>query len=464
MTMEYPGRLLFAAACLLQLADRPAAQSQTANATLFEGARLIVGDGAAPIENSAFIVENSRFTRVGRKGQIQAPPGAVRVDLTGKTVMPAIVDTHNHLGPGRDDYVRQLNLLAYVGVSAATSMGTDTEAVFPVRAEQPYNGARLLAAGRGLVGPLALKPETFAAGADGRLDEDLNNGVSWVSTEVQARVAVRQLAVQRVDFVKLWVDSRLGTEVPMSPPVYRAVIDEAHRHNLRVFVHSWSLQDAKDLVRAGVDAFAHPVRDREVDDELIQLLKDRPNVFMMTNVHSTYLFTLTEDPAWLKDPLLLDIASPAQLQALKDLLRAKTRRIHEGWPNRMPFGKQVFDTIVRNTKTLYAAGVPYAFGTDTEWRPIKGFDEHLELEILVKEVGLTPAQAITLATQSSAKVLGLDDLGTVASGKSAAFIVLDANPLEDITNTRRISKVYLRGHEIDRAAFRAAPQRGWEVH
>src|SRR2546426_11899450 len=72
--------------------------TQRSGATLFEGARLITGDGSAPIENSAFIVENTRFTRVGRRGELQAPAGAARVDLTGKTVMPAMVDLHGHIG------------------------------------------------------------------------------------------------------------------------------------------------------------------------------------------------------------------------------------------------------------------------------------------------------------------------------------------------------------------------------
>jgi len=72
--------------------------SQGNPAIVFEGARLIMGDGGAPIESSAFIVQNNRFTTVGRKGEVQAPPGAVRVDLTGKTVIPALIDVHSHFG------------------------------------------------------------------------------------------------------------------------------------------------------------------------------------------------------------------------------------------------------------------------------------------------------------------------------------------------------------------------------
>ena len=214
------------------------------------------------------------------------------------------------------------------------------------------------------------------------------------------------------------------------------------------------LQDAKDLVRAGVDGFAHPIRDKDVDDEMIELLKSHPNVFIQTNSQSTYTYTMTEDPAWFEDPLFVDIATPQEIQRIRDFVRSSEPRYHEGWTNKVEFGKEVYDRIVRNTKKLYEAGVPYALGTDNGGPAPRAFLAHLELKLLVEDVGLTPSQAITLATQSSAKALRLADLGTIEPGKIASFIVLDANPLDDITNTQRISGVYLRGREIDRAAFK----------
>jgi imidazolonepropionase-like amidohydrolase len=450
--------LILATAGLLRFVNLRAVQAQTAGATLFEGPRLIIGDGSAPIENAAFVVENGRFTRIGRRGGIQAPTGAVRVDLTGKTVIPALIDTHGHLGSTREDYINQLNLLAYCGIAVTTSMGRDTEAVFPVRAEYLPNGAQILTSGRGLVGQLGVKPETVAAGAAGRLTEDQNETALSVMSERTARLHVRELAAQRVDFVKIWVDDRLGTEVAMGLPVYRALIDEAHKHNLRVYVHSWYLQDAKDLLRAGVDSFAHPIRDKDVDDELIQLLKDRPNVIMQTNVHSTQFLTLTEDPEWIRDPLLLDISTPKEIQNLHAQIQDKTTRVHEGWPasmSKVDFARLTYGYITRNTAKLYKAGIPYALGTDGGGPP-KGFDYHVEMELMVKDVGLTPSQVITMSTLSAARALELDrHLGTVESGKDASFVVLDANPLDNIANTRRISAVYLRGHEVDRAGFLA---------
>jgi imidazolonepropionase-like amidohydrolase len=452
------GGLLLLSAFWARFATLPQARAQapTSGAMLFEGARLIAGDGSAPIENSAFVVETGRFTGIGKRGEILAPRGAIRIDLNGKTVIPGLIDTHGHLGITREDYINQLNLLAFCGIAVTTSMGRDSEAVFPVRAEYLPNGAQILTSGRGLVGPLGVKPETIAAGSKGRLPEDQVEIALSVMSELTARLHVRELAAQRVDFVKIWVDDRLGTELAMAPAVYRALIDEAHKHNLRVLVHSWYLQDAKDMLRAGVDCFAHPIRDKDVDDELIQLLKDRPNVYMQTNVHSTEFLTLTEDPAWFKDPLLLDIATPPEIQSLHAQIEDKTTRVHEGWPSNMSkadFARLTYGYITRNTAKLYKAGIPYALGTDSGGPP-QGFDYHVEMELLVKDVGLTPSQVITMSTLSAARALELDrHLGSIESGKDATFVVLNDNPLDDITNTRRISKVYLRGHEVDRAGF-----------
>jgi imidazolonepropionase-like amidohydrolase len=434
-------------------------QAQASGAIVFEGARLIAGDGSAPIEDSAFIVETGRFTIIGRRGEIKVPPGAVRVDLTGKTVMPAMIDSHGHLGPRRQDYIDQLNLLAYCGIAVTTSMGektTDQEMVYAVR--NPPNGAQLLTSGLGMVGPLGLVPATLAAGATGRLPEDLRTVAIRVATDEEAREHVLELVGRKVDFIKIWVDSRLGTEVPMKPAVYKAIIDEAHKHNLRVFAHMWFLQDAKDLARAGLDAFAHPIRDQDVDDEFEQLLKNRPNVFIQTNLKSTQFLTLTQDPAWLTDQLLLDISSPERIQRMRGQIQDKTSRTHEGWPtdmSKVAFANQTYGIMKRNTAKLYKAGVPFAVGTDGGGPP-QGFDYHVELELLVKDVGLTPAQAITMATQGGARALEIDrHLGTVESGKDASFLVLTANPLDDITNTRRIAQVYLRGRELDRPGFLA---------
>ena len=384
--------------------------------TVFEGARLIVGDGSEPIEDAAFIVENDRFTAVGRRGQLDVPEGATRVDLTGKTVMPAIIDTHKHLASTREETVDQLQHLAYYGVGVAMSLGHDVgDLAFQVREETLPNAARSRTAGRGITAP-----------EPGRSEE-----AYWITSEDEARTAVQELAERKVDLVKIWVDDRNGQYEKLSPALYGAIIDEAHQHNLRVTAHIFTLEDAKGLLRAGIDAFAHGIRDRDVDQEIIELFKERPNVFLVPNLPDQ---GVAMDLSWLGETI------PAE--ELQQLQEASTDR---------PSVQEAFGIQARNLARLHEAGVRIAFGTDgsTAWRvPI-------EMEDMVA-AGMSPAAVITAATRNSAELLQLADVGTVEADKSADFIVLDANPLDDITNSRRIAAVYLRGEKVDRAALRAS--------
>ncbi len=409
---------------------------------LYEGARLIPGDGSAPIENSAFLVDNSRFTKIGRKGEVRAPKGAARVDLTGKTVMPGLIDAHTHLGwtivkTGRidkDTYTKEnlvdhLQRLAYYGVAATFNMGTDPgDIAFQIRAD-PFPGAALLrTAGRGMALP--------KAGPGREIWWPVAYGIT---NEAEARLAVQELAAKKVDVVKIWVDDRNGTVPKLPPALYRAVIDEAHKQGLRAVAHIYYLEDAKDLLRSGIDGFMHGVRDRDVDDEILKLLKQHPKVFVTPNLPDKG--SSEEDFALMGETL-----PPAEVQRLRGLEAAQT-------PETKKKARDFFDLQARNLAKFNAAGVRIAFGTDSS--TTVGWDVHQEMADMVT-AGMTPAQVIVAATKTSADVMKLDQLGTIAAGKSADFVVLDANPLDNIANTRRISKVVIRGTEIDRAALKAS--------
>jgi imidazolonepropionase-like amidohydrolase len=409
-------------------------------AVYFEGARLITGDGAV-IADSAFVIENNHFSKVGKKGAVQAPAGAARVDLTGKTVIPALVDAHSHLGwtilktgeigaktYSRENLIDHLQRYAYYGIAGTQSMGIDPGDIpYQVRADPGPNAALFRIAGRGMAMP--------NAGPGAQYWRPVAYGVS---TEGEARAAVQELATKKVDLVKIWVDDRNGTVPKLTPPLYRAVIDEAHKHNLRVAAHIFYLADAKELLRSGIDIFAHGIRDRDVDDEVIAMFKQHPNVYVIPNLPDRE--TTEPDIRFASETL-----PPAMVQKMRDAVAHQT-------PEAAQKAREFFGIQARNLVRLNAAGVRIGFGTDSS--AAAGWNAHQELTDMVA-AGMTPAQVLAAATKTAAEIVKLDQLGTVAVGKSADFVVLDANPLDNINNTRRIAKVYLRGNELDREAMRA---------
>lgn len=436
-----------------------------ANVTLFEGARLITGVGGAygedveVIENSAFVVENDRFTRVGRKGEVKLPAGAVRADLTGKTVMPALVEMHGHVGYRKgttnfienyteENVIDHLQRLAYHGVGAILSLGVDPRELGYLlrdkfRGQPPPDTAMFFTAGQGLMWPNAgpgypMRPAPYG-----------------IRTEEQARIAIREMAAKRVDYIKVWVDDRQNQpSIPGGPPMQKlpvpvavAAIQEADKYGIRVMTHSYTLEDNKALVRAGLAGFAHPPwREKELDDEFIQLMKEHPHVFVLMTTWGSRNLIYGASPAWLDDPLLSETFSPEDIEMLK---RPET-------PKDAPATWKA-GVVPRSVAKLKAAGVRFGLGDDIggiSGGQFFGWSSHIEMASMV-EAGLTPGDAIIAATSNSAEFLGAPQLGMVASGKSANFIVLDANPLDNIANTRRIAKVYLRGTEVNRPALKA---------
>ena len=389
-------------------------QAPTSSVTVFDNARIIVGDARAPIENATFVVNGTRFVQVGRGSDVRVPPGATRISLAGKTVMPAIIDTHNHLSQTREGLMDDLRRRAYFGVGAAMSLGQDTtDASFEVRALTMPGQARFFTAGRGITGP----------------EPGRTTAPFWVSTPAEARKAVQDNAARKVDIIKIWVDDRNGTVTKLSPELYAAAIDEAHKQGLRVTAHIFTLEDGKGLLRAGVDAFAHGVRDKDIDDAFLASVKQHPTLVLGPNLPDR---GVVADIEWLRTSL-----APGDFEALQ-----------KGNANN-PAAQQTFGIQARNLAKMSAAGVRIVVGTDgnTPYAP------HQEMADMVA-AGMTPAQVIVAATSNGAQFLKMTDAGTIEPDKSADFIVLDANPLDDITNTRKIASVYLRGAAVARSSYR----------
>ncbi len=457
-----------------------AGQVGASGVTVFEGARLIVGDGSAPIENSAFIVANTQFVQVGRRGVLKVPAGAIHVDLTGKTVMPTMTDLHGHFGfqdvvkgtmskafYTRENLIDHLQRLAYVGVGATVGVGdlldrSDLrggrtnwgDVPLQVRDEIVPNAALFRTAGTGIAWP--------GSGPQGDLSRvDVPYPVSTVE---QAQQAVRDYVLMKPAFIKLWIDDRDGTKVTLTPPLYRAIIAEAHKYSVPVGVHNVTLANAKELMRAGVEGWLHvPVRGGEaVDDELIAIVKeriakkDRPIIWMTPALITAWMEAQggAKRPAWLDDPLLRDTYSPDQIE------KYWGQPLMKMTPAAVDNSRKDFELQGQNAMRLRAAGMIFVEGTDTgQNRFFIGYFNHLDLESMVA-IGMKPSDAIVAATRDSAEIAHVNS-GMVGPGRSADFIVLNANPLENIANTRRIDKVYLRGQEVDRAALRAKWQAAW---
>ena len=446
-----------ACVCLALLASVDAT-AQRPGVTVFEGARLVIGDGRV-IENGVIVVENGRITRVGGTGDVQRPAGATRVDLAGKTVMPTLVDAHLHVGYENmsswqaENYTRQtvidtLERLAYYGVGAVFSTGTDPhDLALQIQRDQAagrLGGARLVfAAGFGPPG----------AGPNGQLLKELAKFtevvVRGITTDADARRGVNEVAAKGISFIKVWVTDRGGTQAKTTPEAYRALIDEAHKRNIRVVAHATDgLADAKDLARAGLDGSIHAILD--ADQEFAVMMK-KNNAFITPAQGLGLRGNIPGLQPWYEDPFFQEATPPATIERY----RRQTAESKPAAPDALTL-EQRFARARPMIKILLGAGVRIAVGTDGGATPDypPGFPTHREME-LATHIGLTPEQIITAATKSGAEALGLDkDLGTLEAGKLANLLVLNADPRSDITNTRKVASVYLHGKEVDRAAMR----------
>jgi imidazolonepropionase-like amidohydrolase len=415
------------------------------------GARLIDGTGEPPLENSALVIQGETLSAIGPGASVKFPDGTAVIDCHGQTIIPGLISNHSHVGLvdgisvkpenyNQQNILRQLKQYEAYGVTSVTGLGLNGSLFYQLRDEQHAGkspGADLFGAFRGIGAPLGAPPAAMIPAGPDQLYRP--------ETPEEARTAVREIVAGHPDLVKIWVDDLLGTSPKMKPEIYQAVIDEAHRADCRVAAHIYYLADAKAVLRAGVDIIAHGVRDQPVDAEFINEMKARSTWYIATINLDECSYIFAEQPAWSKEPFFQNALQPALKAQLSDpAYLEKTLK-----SPRVPIFKKAVATNQANVKALYDAGVKVAFGTDSGAIPprVPGFAEHRELQLMVGS-GLTPLQAINCATSRAAALLGLADRGELKPGKLADFLVLTANPLDDISNTEKITAVWHRGKKV----------------
>jgi imidazolonepropionase-like amidohydrolase len=408
--------------CFSSLTAAQNSPSASPSVQAWVGARVIDGTGRPAIENATLLVRDGRIAAVGKR--VKIPAGAQRIDATGRTIIPGLINAHGHVNDPA-----QLGVYLRDGITTVLSLGGDKE--FALREQNA-------------MAPPGTVPHLYVAGPI--QDSTAIPGAVAVKTPQEGRTNVDELARHKPDFIKVRVDDFLGARPKMSPEVYQAVIDEAHKDGIRTATHVVLLEDAKGLLRAGVDYIAHSIRDHEVDEEFIALMKKNHAFYCPTLTREVAVFTYSETPAFFGDPFFLKEADPGEMAKMEDPKRQETVRKDKG----ALWYKEHLPVAMRNLKILSDAGIPIAMGTDSGGGPgrFQGYFEHLELEYETK-AGLTPMQALVSATSGAAKAINISaQVGTLEKEKWADFLVLSANPLDDIRNTRKIESVWIGGVQV----------------
>jgi len=413
---------------------------------VIKGVTLIDGAGKEPKQNVSLVIKDDVIHAV-LSSNATIPKDAVVLDYSGKFVIPAMIAGHCHLGllkgdnssPANYSYeniLRQLEKYERFGISRVLCLGTDQQIIFPMRDSSQKGllpGATIYTAGYGFTANNA--PPT-----------NLSHSILQPLTVEEAIKDVDQLAILKPDFVKIWVDDFGGTVKKMQPEIYEAVIKEAHKKGLHVAAHLYYLEDAKRLVNAGVDVIAHSIRDKDVDDELINAMKQKNVYYIPTLSLDDYNFIYADEPDWINDSMFKASLEPGVWERLtSDKFKQQLQK-----DTTLAKKKSAFETAMRNLKKLSDAGIVIVLGTDSGAQPVRtqGFSEHLELQLMV-EAGLTPMQVIMAATNNGAKMLHINNkAGTLQKGMKADFIVLNKNPLEDIKQTRNIATVWKDGKAV----------------
>ena len=395
----------------------------------FVGATIIDGTDAAPLNDGVLVVTDGRIRSVGPRAAVTIPSDADVIDVSGKFIMPGLINAHGHVGAtvglnGNADYsrgnlLRQLGLYARYGITTVNSLGGDEAAGFALRNEQydpDLDRARIFVAGSVVLG-----------------------------TDEQAiRDEVNRNADMGANFIKTRIDDNLGSIQKISRSNFDALVDQAHQRRLPVAVHLFYLEDAKYMLEVNADLIAHSIRDLPVDDEFIDKMQENGVCYIPTLTREISTFVYESVPDFFSDPYFLKEADPdvlAELQTPERMTRMANSRSAQAY-------KQGLQVALANVGALHAAGIPIAMGTDTgPPARFQGYFEHMELQLMV-DGGMSPLDAIRASTGVAADCIGMTDIGTLEPGRWADLNVLTANPADDIANTKTIESVYIAGNRV----------------
>ncbi|MBS0032014.1 amidohydrolase family protein [Chitinophaga sp. 22321] len=432
--------LLILAALLLP-AFQPAPHINT---ILLKNITLIDGNGGTPITSTDILIKGSTIAQIGPG---LTATGATVIDGQGKTVMPAITSAHVHVGMiqgstnktnpyTRENILSQLKKYADYGVTNILVMGSDEPMLFNTGLRDSsvnglLPGARLFSAGYGFAAFKGGPPMKY---------------IYHPATAAQATTEMDSVTAVKPAVIKMWVDDFGGSSPKMDSNIYKAIIARAHHHQVRVASHLYYLADARSLVDNGLDIIAHSIRDQEIDAALLQQMKKKGVVYIPTLSLDEYAYIYARRPEWIDDAFFKASLEPGVYEMIT------SAQYQDNLKNSPSYQRNVhaFETALKNVKKIADAGILVALGTDSGAQPVRaqGFSEHLEMELLV-QAGLTPLQVITIATKNAATALNIHkQYGTIMPGKTADFIILNANPATDIKNTRKIAAVYKAGVEV----------------
>jgi imidazolonepropionase-like amidohydrolase len=398
------------------------------------------------LKNSNLLISGDTIAGINLNAD---PSGAIVLDMKGKTIMPGIINAHGHLGLlkgtsvasenyTRDNIIRQLIKYQSFGVLAVLCLGTDYDMIFGLRDSSRSGklpGAMVFTAGFG-----------FGVTGGGPAFNFTTSKVFRPSSPEEASAEVKELAKRKPDMIKMWVDDFYGQYPRMQSAIFKAIIKAAHQQGIRVAAHVFHLEDARELVDAGIDVLAHSIRDKEIDESLLTKIKDKGIWYIPTLSLDEYQFIYTRRPDWINDPFFKASLEPGVLEMITSATYLDKLRTNPSF-SKMEY---YFQNALLNLKKIYQHGIKVALGTDSGATPVRaqGFSEHLEMELMT-EAGLTPLEAISCATQSGSRLLRIDDqYGTLKIGKKANFIVLLNDPTDNIRNTRSISSVWKEGVEV----------------